>query len=64
VSAATGARVVTSREIPGWVPVAHGRHARSATGVPLPPEPEPLAPPVLGGAALPTVGAPPPLGPR
>jgi penicillin-binding protein 1A len=58
--AETGARVVTSRSVPGWVPVASGRRTRRATVVELPPELDPLAAPMLGGAALPAVAAPAP----
>jgi penicillin-binding protein 1A len=59
----TGARIVTRQAVPGWVPIASGRRARSATVVELPPELDPLAAPMMGGAALPAVAAPPPLDP-
>ena len=58
--AETGLRVVSRHASPGWVPIASGRRTRTASVVELPPELAPLAPPVLGGAALPAVAAPPP----
>jgi penicillin-binding protein 1A len=60
LDAETGARVVTRQAVPGWVPVASGRRARTATVVEVPPELDPFAAPLLGGAALPAVAAPPP----
>jgi len=54
----TGLRLVTRERVPGWVPVASGRHMRAATVVEVPPELLPAT--VLGAGALPAVGAPPP----
>jgi len=58
--AETGSRIVTRQAVPGWVPIASGRRTRSATVAELPPALDPLAAPMLGGAALPAVAAPPP----
>jgi penicillin-binding protein 1A len=58
--AESGLRVVSRHEAPGWVPIASGRRSRTASVVELPAEAAPLGPPVLGGAALPAVAAPPP----
>jgi penicillin-binding protein 1A len=60
--AETGARLVTRQRVPGWVPVASGRRTRAATVVEVPPEELPVVGTILGGAALPAVGAPPPAG--